>query len=207
MATAAQKLIQALGSSRYYPDAMAIRWANRAERDIAQKVGCIKNVDNVTANASVRPVKFSGHRVPVVEYVPASGSTRTLHRMSPAQMGRTRTEGTTPKFYFQWGSEIFLEPVQPAAPAGTLNLYVDDYPEKEMVLATDTPTIPSDYNDLIVLYGQVMAALKDRQYGRAMTLYYQYRTEIGGRSVGELNTPDSRFKMDFHDKPEPGRYK
>jgi hypothetical protein len=207
MATAAQKLIQALGSSRYYPDVMALRWANRAERDIAAKSGCLKSVDSVALVASVRPVKFSGHRVPVVEYVPVSGATRTLQHMSPAQMGRTRTEGTTPKFFFQWGTSVHVEPTQPAAPVGSLNLYIDDYPEAEMSAATENPSVPADYNDLIVLYGQVMAALKDRQYGRAMTLYYQYRTEIGGRSIGELNAPDSRLMAEFHEKPETGRYK
>jgi hypothetical protein len=40
-----------------------------------------------------------------------------------------------------------------------------------------------------------------------MTLYYQYRTEIGGRSIGELNAPDSRLMAEFHEKPETGRYK
>lgn len=198
MATVTNRLIQALNNTRYYSTALALRWANRAERDICIKTGCLKNTDVLSTAASTRTLGFSGHRVLAVEYIPVTGIRRSLFRIVPRLLGRNRTEGADPKAYFQWGSKIGIDPLPNAAFA--LNVTIADYPAVEMAAASDNPEIPTDFEDLIILYGQFLAAVKDRKYQRAFAMYSLYRRQIFERGYSETNIPDSRAGLSIQEK-------
>jgi hypothetical protein len=199
MATVTNKLIAVLNNARAFPTATILRWANRAERDIAIKSGCLRNNDTVSTATSTRTVPFSGHRVVAVEYVPASGSHRALLKIVPRLLGRMRLEGAEPRGFFQWGSKVGIEPL-PGTTLYNLILHVDDYPATEMVSASDNSSIPADFEDLIVIYGQFMAALKERRWTRAVTLYSEYRRQLFERLYVEQNVPDSRAGLVIPEK-------
>ncbi len=184
-----------LNSTRFFPDSRVLKWVNRAERDIAFKSGCLKSCDAISTTDGSRHYYFSGFYVNAVEYVPASGSPRAMLRILPKHIGRMRTEGSEPKGWFAWGSVVGIEPL-PGTTSYNVNAYIADFPETEMTALTDTPTIPAETHDLIVTYGLFMAALMQKRYGTALSLYSQYRASVAQRFWINMNMPDSRAGMD-----------
>lgn len=184
-----------LNSTRFFSDARVLKWVNRAERDIAFKAGCLKSRDTIATVSGSRHYYFSGFYINAVEYVPASGSPRAMMRIQPKHIGRMRTEGAEPKGWFTWGPVVGIEPL-PGTTSYNVNAYIADYPETEMTALTDTPTIPAEARDLIVIYGLFMAALMQKRYGTALSLYAQYRASIAQRFWINVNQPDSRAGME-----------
>jgi hypothetical protein len=192
--TAGNTLKAILNSTRIFADSRVLKWVNRAERDIAFKSGCLKNTDTITTASGIRNYRFSGFYVNTIEYVIAAGN-RSMIRILPKHLGRTRTEGAEPKAWYPWGSVIGVEPLPGATPY-TLNAYVADYPEVEMTTLSETPSIPVEYRDLIVIYGLFMAALMQKRYTTALSLYADYRSLVAQRYFLTINQPDSHAGME-----------
>lgn len=149
-------------SADFWTDAQLTRFINDAERDIAIRSGCIKNIDSLTATANVRLVAFTGYKVGYLEY---STTGLGLMKVLPGQLGRIPTEGVTPEKWFESGSNVGIEPI----PGDTysFNAYTNDYPSAEMSAGGNAPKVPSYAQFLIILDALASALEKEKRYSQA----------------------------------------
>ena len=175
----------------FWTDAEIARLLNDGERDIAIKTCCLQNVDALTTAlyaTMYRKVQFSGHKVMYLEY--AATTPVGMQKIRPQQLGQLPTE-TVPKYWFQWGQYIIIDPL-PAA-SYNLNAYIADYPQYEMYSDADVPQIPYDFQEDIVNYAVYMALMKDKKWGRAAAVYQQYIASLQVKRIKYVEIyPESR---------------
>ena len=94
-------------------------------------------------------------------------------RITPHRLGHIPLHGeTSPKYWFQWGNYIVIEPTPDAT--YDLNAYVSIYPSDQMSSDADEPEIPKEFQEAIVPYIVMIAKLKDRKYQEAAIRYGEY---------------------------------
>jgi hypothetical protein len=111
----------------FYTQAEIWRWLSVAAKDIAQKTTCVRRILDAQTAASTRTVPFNAYKVFHVEYLPTTGRSVMLTKISPLQVGHYPFNGTYPQYWYQFGSIIGIDPL----PDTTyfLRLYVADIPK------------------------------------------------------------------------------
>lgn len=113
----------------FYTQAEIWRWLSVGAKDIAQKTLCVRRIlDAVTVNAT-RNVSTSAYKVMHVEYIPATGRATMLTKIDPLRLGHYPVNGTTPQYWYEFGSTIGIEPLPDTA--YNLRLYVADLPKMQ----------------------------------------------------------------------------
>jgi len=155
----------------FWTDAQLTRMVNDAERDIAIRTGCIKNIDTLTATINTRLITFAGYKVGYLEY-----SELGLPKTMPGQVGRGPASGITPEKWFENGTSVGIEPIPTIA--YTFQAYLHDYPSAEMSADAHTSKLPTYAVLLIVLYVLMTALEKDKRHGQAMMIRTMYENEL-----------------------------
>lgn len=168
-------------SAGKWTDAAVNRAINDAQRDIAIKTLCITHVDSLSTVADTRSVPFMGYAVKNVEYIPTTGKIG-LQRITPRMVGYIPVNGATPQYWFQWGKNIYIEPIPAAVYA--LSVTIADYPAGEMSADTDEPEIPSAFQPLLVLGAAWRLLLRDGKFSSSAQLY---KNTINGMQIAKNN--------------------
>ena len=159
-----------------WTDNILNRAINDGQRDLAIKGSCIINVDSLTTTASTRFVQFMGYMVKAVEYLPSTGTKRGLPRITPHMVGHLPTSGSIPRYWYQWGKQIGIEPVPDAS--YNLSVTIIDFPTTELSSDTDEPEIPAAYNNLLTIYAAYRALMRPSKYGTSGILYREYLSAL-----------------------------
>ena len=116
-------------TASFFTQAEIWRWLSLGAKDIAQKTLCVRRIlDSVTAT-STRNVTTSAYKVLHVEYIPSSGRSQMLIKIDPLRLGHYPVNGTTPQYWYEFGSTIGIEPLPDAV--YNLRLYVADLPKMQ----------------------------------------------------------------------------
>lgn len=116
-------------SAGFYTKADIARWLSVAAKDIAQKTLCVRRVLDAVTASSTRNVATNAYKVLHVEYIPSSGRPIMLAKIDPLRVGNYPLSGTAPQFWYEFGSNIGIEPIPDAT--YNLRLYVADLPKME----------------------------------------------------------------------------
>lgn len=114
-------------TASFFTQAELYRWLSLAVKDIAQRSLCCRRILDAVTIPATREVAVSAYKVLHVEYVPASGKPVMLKKIDPLKLGNLSNNGSTPQSWYEFGSNIGIEPL-PAA-AHKLRLYVADLPK------------------------------------------------------------------------------
>jgi len=118
-------------TASFYTDAEIWRWLSIAAKDIAQKTLCVKRILDVVTVNTTRNVATNAYKVLHVEYIPSSGRELMLRKIDPLQVGHFWSTETTPQGWYEFGSNIGIDPLPNAA--YKLRLYVADLPKMTSV--------------------------------------------------------------------------
>jgi hypothetical protein len=111
----------------FYSQAEIWRWLSLGVKDIAQRTNCVRRILDAQTTASTRTVTTNVYKVLHVEYVPSTGRSLILPKISPLQVGHKPLDGVTPQYWYEFGSTIGIEPIPSAI--YSLRLYVSDIPK------------------------------------------------------------------------------
>lgn len=111
----------------FYTQAEIWRWLSLGVKDIAQRTTCVRRILDTQTAASTRTVSTNVYKVFHVEYVPSSGRKIALTKIDPLRTGHYPINGTTPQYWYEFGSTIGIEPIPDAI--YNLRLYVADIPK------------------------------------------------------------------------------
>jgi hypothetical protein len=182
-------------TASFWTDVQLTYYINQAIRDIARKSGCIQHIDTAVTVASTRLVAFTGYKCHAVEYIPASGTRKSLIKIDPLELGHNTLDGTAPQFWYEDGMNIGIEPIPDAI--YNLALYISDYPT-DMTLNPDIPQILPAFQPLIVIYAAAMALYQDRKHQEASYLMSIYNNELDFTTKNILaNVPDGYDNLRF----------
>jgi hypothetical protein len=176
-----------------WTDADINSWINDGHRDIAAKTNCIESIQPATTTSGSRLVPFTGHKVNHVEYLPG-GTVKPigLQRITPAMLGHIQLHDlSTPQYYFQWGSNVVIEPIP--ATACNLNLYLSVWPDCELSDTTDEPQIPVEFHESIIPFTLFFARIKSSEYTKSALAYSQYMTALQQLIDGYLVRTPTRY--------------
>jgi hypothetical protein len=115
----------------FFTQADIWRWLSVAVKDIAQSTLCVRRVLDALTTNGTRTVTTNCYKVFHVEYVPSSGRPLMLTKISPLQVGHYPLTGTTPQYWYEFGSTIGIDPCPDAT--YKLNLYVADIPKMSVL--------------------------------------------------------------------------
>lgn len=113
----------------FYTQAEIYRWLSIAAKDISQKTLSTRRILDAVTITSTRNVATSVYKVLHVEYIPSSGREQMLTRIDPLRAGHYPTNGTAPQYWYEFGTNIGIDPVPDAA--YKLRLYVADLPKMQ----------------------------------------------------------------------------
>lgn len=111
----------------FFTQAEIYRWLSLAQKDIAQKTMCVRRILDAKTASSTRNVATNCYKVLHVEYIPSSGREVMLTKIDPLRAGHYPTSGTQPQYWYEFGSNIGIEPIPDAT--YNLRLYVADMPK------------------------------------------------------------------------------
>jgi hypothetical protein len=118
----------------FYSQVEIWRWLSLAAKDIAQRTLCVRRIlDAVTSNA-IRNVATNAYKVIHVEYLPATGRPKMLTKIDPLRVGHYPMTGTAPQYWFEFGSNIGIDPLP--NDVYNLRLYVADLPKMHILTFT-----------------------------------------------------------------------
>lgn len=181
--------------ANFWTDTELNYWINDGIREIAEMTGCIQHIDSLTTTNGVRTVSYTGYDCLNVEYVPASGSRRSLVQSSPLQDGHNQYDGTAPQYWWVNKGVIGIDPL----PDATYNLlaYISDIPA-DLTVDSQVPEIPPSFCSLVPWYVCYRAYLKENNFGAAALCYQIYRNEMVYIAQDILaNVPDARSEMRY----------
>ena len=113
----------------FFTQAEVWRWLSVGAKDIAQKTLCVRRILDAVTASTVRNVATSAYKVLHVEYIPATGRALMLTKIDPLRLGHYPINGTTPQYWYEFGSNIGIEPLPDAI--YKLRLYVADLPKMQ----------------------------------------------------------------------------
>ncbi len=160
----------------HFTDTMILAWTNEAVHDIASKTACIETILPVTTTSGSRLVPFAGHKVRYVEYLPTTGNRIGLQAITSKNLGHLPYNSITPQYWFQWGTDIIIDP-KPTA-TYNLNLYVSQWPDYLMSDLDDEPLVDLDFQILIIPYVLFKTYLRDKKFRTAAFCYQMYAAGI-----------------------------
>jgi len=111
----------------FYSQVEIWRWLSLGVKDIAQRTLCVRRILDAQTASSTRAVSTNTYKVFHIEYIPASGRSVMLPKISPLQVGHKPLDGPTPQYWYEFGSTIAIEPLPDAI--YNLRLYVADIPK------------------------------------------------------------------------------
>ncbi len=176
-------------SVSFWSNAQITSYINEAIRDIAKQTGCIQHIDSATTTTSTHLVAFTGLKCHAVEYIPTSGTRKSLIKISPLEVGHNTFDGVTPQFWFEDGSNVGIDPIPDTT--YNLSLYISDYPTADLSVNTEIPCIPPAFRSLITPYAVALAFSQDRKPKPVEYLLSIYNNESLYTAINILsNTPD-----------------
>ena len=97
-----------------------------------------------------------------------------LLKVDPRILGHVNvSDNSYPKYWYQWGDKIIIEPVPDDE--YPLVLYLSDYPHDPMVLNSDTPVeLPDEFHSCVVDFALWVLALKLKRWRQAAGYYNIY---------------------------------
>jgi len=104
-------------------------WLSIGARDIAQKSLCIRRILDTQTASGTREIATNAYKVLHVEYIPSSGREQMLTKIDPLRLGHYPINGTSPQYWYEYGSYIGIEPLPDAT--YNLRLYVADMPKMQ----------------------------------------------------------------------------
>ena len=154
-----------------YTNDELLRALNDGQRDIAVMGLCCESVQPLTATPATRSIAVTCITTLAVEYVPVSGSRKTLIKITPTKIGHNPIQANIPAYWFPWGGSIFIDPIP--ASGYTFNAYTAIMPVA-MVNNTDVPGIPEYAIPFLLQYGVFRCNLKKKQYATAKAVHDAY---------------------------------
>ena len=185
-------------TASYFTDPQLKLYINHAIRDIASITGCIRHIDTATVTNATRTVAFTGYTCHAVEYTPLSGSPYYLIKISPVQVSHVNANGVEPQFWYEFGSNIGIEPLPTATYASSLKLYIEDFASADMSVDTEIPQILPAFQPLIIPKALQQAFIQDNKMAAAQQMFSIYRNEMLYTMQDQLqNIPDGTLDLRF----------
>jgi hypothetical protein len=116
-------------TASFFTQAEIRRWLSLGAKDIAQNALCVRRILDANTVAATRNVAANAYKVLHVEYVPSSGRARMLTKIDPLRVGNYVSNGVEPQYWYEYGSNIGIEPLPDAM--YQLRLYVADLPKMQ----------------------------------------------------------------------------
>lgn len=172
---------------------------NDAYIHIASRALCIESTTTLSTISGCPFVLFPSTGCRVLEISLSTG--KGLMEIQPANKGRIPLNGTAPQYWFQWGSNVVIEPVPDAVYALTI-LYAaypivsmkgrDVYNNGNGISFVDTygvawidydypAELPYEFHPCIVDFASYLMSLKFKRWGKAGEFYNQYVENLSKR--------------------------
>lgn len=133
-----------------------------------------------------------------VVYTTGTPPNRTLIKMTPAMIGHVGLDGVIPQFWFQWGDQIFIEPLP--EDVYVLKVYYADYPESiytgdALQCDGDIPfDLPEEFRQSVPEYALYVLSAKLKRWNQVAYYYNTYiRNLVGRKELYTAQHPDTRF--------------
>lgn len=174
---------------------------NDAYKDTAVKGLCYEykiTKDNISISQKIISLAEEDPKVIRVNYVEyKTGTTeggKGLICVIPQVVGYEGISDNTPKYWFQWGDYLVIEPL-PDAATYDLALYAACIPTP--VLSADgdlCDDIPAEFHECVYYFALAFAALKLKRWSVAATAYNKYISDVQRkREEYARSHPDGRF--------------
>jgi hypothetical protein len=184
-----RRLLQEATAS-FWTDAQLTQYINDGISFIAETTGCYRTIKTVSTVALIRTVALTGYKCIAVEY-----DNKALIKIVPIQVGHAKLDGVIPQYWFEYGSNIGIEPIPPAI--YSLTLYVADIPPA-LVNGVDVPVIPYSLQGLIVYFAVSRALEQDKKQAAAMQFMGMLYNELDYLSKMSVpNVPDGSDDLRF----------
>lgn len=97
-----------------------------------------------------------------------------LIRIDPRRIGHVDPRGDFPRYYFQWGDYLVIEPVSPTE-YYPIKIYYAGLPGEALAGAADeTSDLPAAADPLLYDFGEFWAALRLKRWAAAIAAYNRY---------------------------------
>lgn len=160
--------------------------------------------DNIPAAQKIIPLLPATNRIIRVNYVEyKTGTTEGglgMLGILPQTVGRISTDGNSPKYWFQWGDYLIVEPITDVA-TYDLAVYASCYPSAVLSADGDLPaSIPAEFHECVYLFAMAFAALKLKRWADAAGAYNRFIIDVQRkRAEYIMKYPDGRLSHDLPD--------
>jgi hypothetical protein len=198
------------GSTTILSDAELNTIINDGYKDAATKGLCYES-KIAKNNIATEKIIFLGNTVIRVNYVEyKTGTTEGGIGMLcafPQTIGYTTIE-SCPKYWFQWGQYLIIEPL-PDVATYDLAVYATCYPAAVLSADSDTlSSLPVEFHECVYLFALSAAALKLRRWGDYALSYNKYISSVQQkRAEYIMKYPDSRASHELPDNVSPQQQK
>jgi hypothetical protein len=183
------------------------RIVNDGYKDVAVKGLCYENkltYDNISTGT--RTISLSANGVIRVNYVEyKTGTTEGglgLLCVAPQTIGHSTIDeaANTPRYWFQWGQNLIIEPV-PDAATYDLAVYAACYPAAVLSADGDKPdSIPVEFHECVYGFALAFAAYKLKRWGDAGNAYNRYIMDVQRKRAEYVTKyPEGRYTHEIPD--------
>jgi hypothetical protein len=177
---------------------------NDGYKDVAAKGLCFESKvtkDNIAIEKIVSFMSTNPIRITYAEY--KTGATQGGKGMLctlPQTSGYIPINGSSPQYWFQWGSYLVVEPI-PDDTTYDLAVYTSCYPATVRSADNDLlDSLPVEFHECVYLFALAFAALKLRRWGDAANAYNQYIINVQQkRAEFVMKYPDNRYSHELPD--------
>lgn len=182
---------------------------NDGFKDTCVKGLCYENKiakDAIAAEKIISLVSSNVIRVNYVEYKTGSsfgnGGGKGLIAVLPQSIGYPPITTGEPKYWFQWGSYLIIDPI-PTAATYSLAVYAACYPSAVLVATSaDLPAsnLPVEFHECVYLFTLAFAALKLKRWAEAANAYNKYISDVQRKRMEYvMKYPDGRISHEIPD--------
>lgn len=174
---------------------------NDGYRDVCVKSLCYETkITQTNIPASIRYVPLMSSNVIRVNYVEydLSSSCLGMQEVLPQTIGHTPADTSVPRYWFQWGDYLVIEPL-PDVATYDLFIYASCLPSTDLSGDTDKPSaVPPELQDCIAIFATAFSALKLKRWA-AFAYYYNKYIELVQLYKDEYITkyPEARSLQDI----------
>jgi hypothetical protein len=157
-------------SDNYFSQGLIFNWIYFAQMELATKALCIQSTFTTATVASQAAYTFPTNSLALkrVEYQGVALKKTSFREDDSISLSNSTTLVTgSPRYYYQWGSSIFLRPAP--ASANTLGFYA--YNKPTAVTANTTLEVDEKYHPYVVNY--VLAQMYAKDQNSDMAGYYR----------------------------------
>ena len=128
---------------------------------------------------------------------------KALLQIDPRGVGHIAINSSFPRYWFQWGEYIVIEPVPDAV--YSLLLYIPDWPTVGLSVTPNVPVdLPPEFHPCVVDFACYVLAMKLGRWGLATQYYNTYIRNMKKRYIDYIRRKTER--REIHEIPDNVKY-